>query len=302
MRLSQRTPSKASTEIDIDGDTTPMSMGSRRRSGSMSYSQLPNGGNTSSSGSSIGPFGVSKWQRNAAIAAAVLIGGLLLIHKSRHSGQTSSQQLVEDVANWRGDTRLADQGGPKKTIDVQTPETKLIDAAHNSDTKAAVGAGCVLAPGKQATQYALMIDAGSTGSRMHVYTFSNCLPAGVRAESQAAKDALPTLKDELFFPITPGLSSYKGNPKAAAESLRKLLDEAVRAVPKSEQGCTPIAVKATAGLRLLGHSESQAILDEIERWLQEEWPFHVVDNGVTIMDGSDEGVYAWITINYVGAA
>ena len=154
---------------------------------------------------------------------------------------------------------------------------------------------CILPEGSPEISYALMIDAGSTGSRIHVYKFSNCLPEG----TQAGDKHLPELKDEIFLAIQPGLSSFKGKPKEAAESLRKLMDEAMKGVPESERSCTPIAVKATAGLRLLGAAQSQEILDYVEKWLRDEWPFHVVDNGVTIMDGKDEGVYAWITINYV---
>lgn len=79
------------------------------------------------------------------------------------------------------------------------------------------------------------------------------------------------------------------------------MEEAVKGVPESEHHCTPIAVKATAGLRLLGARDSEAILREVRRWLETEWPFTVVPGveGVGVMEGRDEGVYAWITINYV---
>ncbi|GAA6002550.1 guanosine diphosphatase [Rhodotorula paludigena] len=149
---------------------------------------------------------------------------------------------------------------------------------------------CTPPKGQKATSYALMIDAGSTGSRMHLYTFSHCDPD---------PKALPKLEDEGFFTTKPGLSAYKGKPKEAAESLRGLMQHAFDGVPESERSCTPIAVKATAGLRLLGARESQAILDEVERWLNDEWPFQVVKDGVVVMDGKDEGVYAWITINFL---
>ncbi|PRQ71690.1 Nucleoside phosphatase GDA1/CD39 [Rhodotorula toruloides] len=135
-----------------------------------------------------------------------------------------------------------------------------------------------------------MIDAGSTGSRIHVYTFSHCDPD---------PKALPKLENEGFFMTKPGLSSYAGKPREAAESLRGLMEHAIEGVPEAERSCTPIAVKATAGLRLLGARQSQEILDEVERWLKEDWPFAVVKDGVVVMDGRDEGVYAWITINFL---
>lgn len=136
-------------------------------------------------------------------------------------------------------------------------------------------------------QYALMLDAGSTGSRIHIYKFNNCGPSAA-------------YEYEVFKQTQPGLSSYAGQPHAAAESLDALLDEAVRVVPSSLQKCTPVAVKATAGLRLLGPAESNAILDAVRDRLAAHYPFAVQGkDGVVIMDGRDEGVYAWITVNYL---
>jgi guanosine-diphosphatase len=47
---------------------------------------------------------------------------------------------------------------------------------------------------------------------------------------------------------------------------------------------------------------SQKILDAVRHRLETSYPFPVISdtqNGVAIMDGSDEGVYAWITTNYL---
>ena len=126
-------------------------------------------------------------------------------------------------------------------------------------------------------QYALTIDAGSTGSRIHVYKFHNCGPS-------------PQLEYETFKMINPGLSSYAGDPTAAAASLDPLLEEAKRVVPQDLWTCTPVEVKATAGLRLLGTKEGDAILDEVRNRLETNWEF-VVSNerAVQIMDGKEEG-------------
>ena len=142
-------------------------------------------------------------------------------------------------------------------------------------------------PSKQLVQYALMIDAGSTGSRIHVYKFHNCFEA-------------PTLEHETFEQIKPGLSAYANSPERAAESLDALLDIAVSEIPRELQSCTPLAVKATAGLRLLGESQSLAILEAVEKRIHSKYPFPLPEkDGVIIMEGKDEGVYAWITTNYL---
>src|ERR1700728_1002264 len=149
-------------------------------------------------------------------------------------------------------------------------------------------------PSKPVIQYVLMIDAGSTGSRIHVYQFNNC-------------GSSPELEDETFKmteknPNGSGLSSYPDDPEAAAKSLDVLMDVAMTAVPENMRACSPVAVKATAGLRRLGIEKSEKILEAVRHRLETSYPFPVVskeENGVAVMDGSDEGVYAWITTNYL---
>lgn len=145
-------------------------------------------------------------------------------------------------------------------------------------------------------QYALMIDAGSTGSRIHVYRFNYC------SES-------PELEDEYFEMLKGGLSNYGTNPSAAADSLRPLLKSALERVPASLQKCTPVAVKATAGLRLLPGKQAEDVIKAVRHMLETEYPFPIADGmnadgskaskGVEIMEGKDEGVFAWITVNYL---
>ncbi|RCH80558.1 Guanosine-diphosphatase [Rhizopus stolonifer] len=139
--------------------------------------------------------------------------------------------------------------------------------------------------GQVSTDYAVMIDAGSSGSRVHVYKFKVCDE--------------PVLENEVFRMLNPGLSHYKDDPEAAAGSLTELMDLAVQSVPEEKQSCTPIAVKATAGLRMLGTDKSDAILKAVRKYL-ETYPFPIAgEKGVEIMEGKDEGVYAWITVNYL---
>ncbi|KAI9282402.1 nucleoside phosphatase GDA1/CD39 [Umbelopsis sp. AD052] len=132
-----------------------------------------------------------------------------------------------------------------------------------------------------------MVDAGSTGSRIHVYKFNNC-------------GASPALEDEVFVQTIPGLSAYADQPEEAAKSLDVLMQAAVENVPIHLRRCSPIAVKATAGLRLLGDEKSQSILDAVQHRLKHHYPFPIYrKDGVGIMDGRDEGVYAWITVNHL---
>ncbi|TQS31696.1 hypothetical protein Golomagni_08015, partial [Golovinomyces magnicellulatus] len=145
---------------------------------------------------------------------------------------------------------------------------------------------------KPIVQYVLMIDAGSTGSRIHVYKFNNCGPT-------------PELEKEDFKMTEKsvgGLSKYENDPVAAAKTLDVLMAVAMESVPDKLKGCTPVAVKATAGLRAIGLEKATAILDQVRTHLEKDYPFPVVandKNGVEIMDGMYEALYAWITVNYL---
>ena len=59
----------------------------------------------------------------------------------------------------------------------------------------------------------------------------------------------------------PGLSAYADKPSEGADSLRPLLAKAVAFIPKALHSTTPIALRATAGLRMLGPAPAQKLLD-----------------------------------------
>ncbi|KAJ2868494.1 Guanosine-diphosphatase [Coemansia aciculifera] len=142
-------------------------------------------------------------------------------------------------------------------------------------------------PGRPLIQYVLMVDAGSTGSRIHVYKFNYCKDHAM-------------LEDEIFQQIKPGLSSFDDDATGAAHSLDGLMEAAMKGVPEGLRACTPIAVKATAGLRMLGQVKSDRILAAIRDRLTKDYPFKLIPkDAVEIMDGKDEGIYAWITVNYL---
>jgi apyrase len=135
--------------------------------------------------------------------------------------------------------------------------------------------------------YAVVFDAGSTGSRVHVLKF------------QKGRTGLQLLEDT-FDSLKPGLgdSGWKDEPERAAASLQPLLEKAIAAVPEGQQGRTPVELRATAGLRLLGDTKAKLILEAVTKVLESS-PFMLVPDGVSVMDGIDEGAYAWLTLNYL---
>ncbi|KAL6896852.1 hypothetical protein ACP4OV_007424 [Aristida adscensionis] len=137
-------------------------------------------------------------------------------------------------------------------------------------------------------KYAVIFDAGSSGSRVHVFCFD------------ANLDLVHIGSDiELFVQKKPGLSAYPNDPQEAAESLVSLLNEAKAVVPAELRDQTPVRVGATAGLRNLGTQKSEQILQAVRDLLREKSSFKTQPDWVSVLDGSQEGAYEWVTINYL---
>ena len=56
---------------------------------------------------------------------------------------------------------------------------------------------------------------------------------------------------------------------------------------------------ATAGMRMIPESDQNAILSELRANVPKVTNFIFSDNHVDIISGKEEGVYAWISANYV---
>ncbi|PFX20399.1 Ectonucleoside triphosphate diphosphohydrolase 5, partial [Stylophora pistillata] len=84
-----------------------------------------------------------------------------------------------------------------------------------------------------------------------------------------------------------------------SQSIEGLLQKSEDVIPENRRKHTPVALKATAGLRLLPSNSSNQLLEEVRRLFQES-PYHFSqESNVDIMDGTDEGLFAWITVNFL---
>ncbi|MCD9639575.1 Apyrase [Datura stramonium] len=140
----------------------------------------------------------------------------------------------------------------------------------------------------ESEHYAVIFDAGSTGSRVHVFRFDhnlNLLPIGNHIE--------------YFLAINPGLSSYANDPKTGALSLKPLLDKAEAVVPKDLQPETPLKLGATAGLRLLKGDAAVKILQAVRDLFKNETTLNYKAEWVSVLDGTQEGSYFWVALNYL---
>jgi hypothetical protein len=76
--------------------------------------------------------------------------------------------------------------------------------------------------GDGAYTYNIVLDAGSTGSRIHIFKFKQ------------QGSSLHLISDG-FHQLKPGLSAFPDEPQKAAESLKPLLEEAMKEVPAAQQ-------------------------------------------------------------------
>ncbi|XP_071962104.1 ectonucleoside triphosphate diphosphohydrolase 5-like isoform X2 [Antedon mediterranea] len=137
--------------------------------------------------------------------------------------------------------------------------------------------------------YTVIFDGGSTGSRVHIFHF--------RKNSHGL---LPYLVKETYNFTRLGLSAYAQNPVKGAVSLQGLLSQALSTIPEQLWGKTPVALKATAGLRLLPQQEAGNLLSEVYRlFLNSPLFVEPFDQSVTILDGAYEGIYLWQAINFL---
>ena len=138
-------------------------------------------------------------------------------------------------------------------------------------------------------KYGIVFDAGSSGSRIHVYSW--------RVGGGGPKDAFDLIADDLKKE-KPGLSAYKEKTAEAGSSLTGLLNHARAKIPAALHAETPIFLMATAGLRMVGEKAKDEILASVCAELSSSG-FLFRCEWATLLSGTDEGVYGWVTVNYL---
>ncbi|KAL5106281.1 Ectonucleoside triphosphate diphosphohydrolase 4 [Taenia crassiceps] len=147
------------------------------------------------------------------------------------------------------------------------------------------------------SRYAIVVDAGSSGSRLFVY----CIPF-----RNSGNNILPfitlCLDDQgkpLTKKVTPGLSSFASDPSSAQSYIASLLSFAARNIPKRHHAITPLYILATAGMRLLNDSQQDDIWSMVRKTVKSEFTFKFDDSWAQTVSGYFEALFGWITVNYL---
>ncbi|XP_020365271.2 ectonucleoside triphosphate diphosphohydrolase 3 [Rhincodon typus] len=138
-------------------------------------------------------------------------------------------------------------------------------------------------------KYGIVFDAGASRTTLYVYRWS------------AEKENNTGVVSECYLCHIkgPDISSYVKEPAQAAHSMEWCLNRTMEKIPAERHNSTPVYFGATAGMRLLQLEDSRAaamILSAIENYLRSS-PFDF--KGAHILSGKEEGVYGWITANYL---
>ncbi|KAF9906588.1 Golgi apyrase [Linnemannia zychae] len=160
-------------------------------------------------------------------------------------------------------------------------------------------------------QFGIVIDAGSSGSRLHIYSWINRSHILQTTPHAQIAGVLPTIEPGVesdsehaakwTMRIEPGIADFKDRPDDVGEHLERLLDHALTIIPESEIARTPIYVLATAGLRLVQDDIREQILTNSCNYIRNNYKFHIGEckNHIKNISGEEEGIYGWVAINYL---
>ncbi|XP_063368435.1 nucleoside diphosphate phosphatase ENTPD5 [Cydia amplana] len=135
--------------------------------------------------------------------------------------------------------------------------------------------------------HAVIIDAGSSGSRVLAYKFR--VPFTLFGQPNL------DLEEEYFEQSKPGLSSFADDPAKGADTIVQLIKKAEFLTPAEKRRSTPLIIRATAGLRLLPQEKARKLLASVSDAVGKLG--YDTRAGIEIMDPADEGIFIWYTIN-----
>ncbi|KAJ3363749.1 Golgi apyrase [Kappamyces sp. JEL0680] len=141
-------------------------------------------------------------------------------------------------------------------------------------------------------RYGIIMDAGSSGTRVYVYSWvgpiEDAEPQDVLVSIDRGNPAssLSELKQE------PGLSSFQTNPAGVGEHLDPLLKFAYDIIPLQKQSSTPLFLFATAGMRLVPQAERNQILELACQHTRKHFVYHVgkCSDHFRVISGELEGL------------
>lgn len=150
---------------------------------------------------------------------------------------------------------------------------------------------------KDLLNYAVVIDAGSSGSRCHIYVWPP--HTGDRRRLLQIRMLKDKFGKDIYRRISPGLSSNAKHPEKSFDYIYPLMQFAMQHIPTEKWLETPLYILATAGMRLLSVDVQNRILENLRVNIAKNGTFNFNAQNVQVITGKEEGIYSWISINYL---
>ncbi|XP_054451831.1 ectonucleoside triphosphate diphosphohydrolase 3 [Pteronotus mesoamericanus] len=138
-------------------------------------------------------------------------------------------------------------------------------------------------------KYGIVLDAGSSRTTVYVYQWPAEKENDTGVVSQTYKCNVKG----------PGISSYGNTPQDAPKAFEDCMQKVQEQIPAHLHKSTSVYLGATAGMRLLrlqNEAAANEVLASIRNFFQSQ-PFDF--RGAQIISGQEEGIYGWITANYL---
>lgn len=134
--------------------------------------------------------------------------------------------------------------------------------------------------------YQIVVDAGSTGTRLHIFKNS----------TSANGSKLPDIDEIYYDQINTGIASHINSQREITDHLSAIFNPAQRFCFQAKIPCTnaPIYFLATGGARILKPSQQRNLFSYVRNWLEDYSMFqNVVET--RILTGKEEAELGWLT-------
>ncbi|XP_074633448.1 ectonucleoside triphosphate diphosphohydrolase 1-like [Acropora palmata] len=162
-----------------------------------------------------------------------------------------------------------------------------------SETQLLMCFGRSIPAGLATAKYAIVFDAGSSKTKLQIFKIDMNSPPLDVADIEEL-DPTPER-------VTPGIARLAGNPSKVESYMMPLLTAARDIIPQEAQESTQVYFFATAGMRLLLPKQRRAIIAKVKELLKDKskCPFEFYSKNAQVISGEFEGIYAWITVNFL---
>jgi len=221
--------------------------------------------------------------------------------EAKESWELHTERVVMGVVGNDGNSLAGDSGTFRRRLNRHIKETKrkkkLEDLWYD--------------PGiKIDTMHGMMIDAGSSGSRMHIYEFQPRILEGKREIAQAVsgrKLSYPGTVSRWTDRLHPGIATFASLPDdqlfdVIANYLQPLIGFAETVLHSKNDTFSeyPVYLKGTAGLRTLDAHNRSRVLNACRAFFRNEThnKFMFEKEFARVISGEEEAVYGWTGVNF----